>query len=261
MYGYGYSAYNRLSFLSPPPDPSATAFLDATGITDPTIKSAVNTLVVDLKNYGLWDKTKAIYPFVGGTATTHKFNLKDPQDTNAAFRLSFNGGITHSSNGVLGNGTNGYANTFISPLTNLLQNDVCVNIYSRTNTNGNADFGSLGLLGYLKFNDKQYCRINHVSNFSITTTSTPSLGLFSFNRVNSTQESIYKNGSLLDTFSKTSITPTATNTYLLGYNAPAPEYSTKQFAFASIGGGLTPTEASNLYTAVQKFQTTLGRQV
>ena len=30
---------------------------------------------------------KAIYPFVGGTATTHKFNLKDPADINAAFRL------------------------------------------------------------------------------------------------------------------------------------------------------------------------------
>lgn len=261
MYGYGYSAYNRLSFLSPPPDPSATAFLDAAGITDPTIKSAVNTLVVDLKGFGLWDKMKAVYPFVGGTATTHKFNLVNPLDTNAAFRLSFNGGITHSSNGVQGNGTNGYGNTFVSPLTNLSQNNVCVNLYSRTNTGGQSDFGATNFHGYLNISNKQYFKINQSTSFSATTGTTSSLGLFSFNRVNATQESIYKNGSLLETFSKNSITPTSNNLYLLAYNGAAPEYSNKQLAFASIGDGLTNTEASNLYTAVQKFQTTLGRQV
>ena len=38
-------------------------------------------------------------------------------------------------------------------------------------------------------------------------------------------------------------------------------YSTKQCAFASIGDGLTDTEAANFYTAVNAFQTTLSRQV
>ena len=38
-------------------------------------------------------------------------------------------------------------------------------------------------------------------------------------------------------------------------------YASKQYAFASIGDGLTDTEASNLYTRVQAFQTTLNRQV
>jgi hypothetical protein len=38
-------------------------------------------------------------------------------------------------------------------------------------------------------------------------------------------------------------------------------YSTKQTAFASIGDGLTNTQASDFYTAVQAFQTTLSRQV
>jgi hypothetical protein len=32
-------------------------------------------------------------------------------------------------------------------------------------------------------------------------------------------------------------------------------------AFATIGDGLTDAEATNLYTIVQKYQTTLGRQV
>jgi hypothetical protein len=38
-------------------------------------------------------------------------------------------------------------------------------------------------------------------------------------------------------------------------------YSSKECAFASIGDGLDDTQASNFYTAVQAFQTTLSRQL
>jgi hypothetical protein len=37
--------------------------------------------------FGIWRKTHAIYPLLGGTASAHKFNLKDPRDLNAAYRL------------------------------------------------------------------------------------------------------------------------------------------------------------------------------
>jgi hypothetical protein len=241
-------------------DADTTAFLSATGITDPTIQDAINTLVTDLKTDGIWDKMKAIYPFVGGTATTHKFNLKDARDLDVAFRLAFSGGVTHSANGVVGNGVNGFANTFINPLTNLSQNNVSVNIYSRNSITGQSDFGAPNLSGYLNISNKQHFKINQSTSFSATTNTQSSLGLFSFNRVNSTQESVYKNGNLLETFSKNSVTPTPTSFTLLAL-VWAAEYGNKQQAFASIGEGLTDTEASNLYTRVQAFQTTLNRQV
>jgi hypothetical protein len=38
-------------------------------------------------------------------------------------------------------------------------------------------------------------------------------------------------------------------------------YDNREQAFASIGDGLTDNEASNLYTAVQAYQTTLSRNV
>ena len=38
-------------------------------------------------------------------------------------------------------------------------------------------------------------------------------------------------------------------------------YFNNQLAFSSIGDGLTDTEAANLYTRVQAFQTSLSRQV
>jgi hypothetical protein len=95
-------------------DADALAFLAAAGITDVTITSAICTLVTTMKADGTWAKCNAIYPMVGGTATTHKFNLKNPLDTNAAFRLTFTGGWTHSANGALPNGTNAYADTFLA---------------------------------------------------------------------------------------------------------------------------------------------------
>ena len=58
-------------------------FLTATGITNPTISSAVCTLVTSLKSASLWNKFNAIYPMVGGTATTHMYNLRNPANTNA----------------------------------------------------------------------------------------------------------------------------------------------------------------------------------
>jgi hypothetical protein len=73
-------------------DPDVLAFVAASGVTDNTQKSAVNTLVTSLKEYSVWTKLNAIYPFVGGTATTHKWNLKDPRDLDAAYRLEFFGG-------------------------------------------------------------------------------------------------------------------------------------------------------------------------
>ena len=96
-------------------DADALAFLSAAGITDATITSAICTLVTTMKADGTWAKMSAIYPFVGGTATTHKYNLKNPADTNVAFRLSFVGGWTHSGNGALPNATNAYAETYCPP--------------------------------------------------------------------------------------------------------------------------------------------------
>ena len=100
--------------FSIPYDPNAQAFITAAGITDITQQNAINTLVVNLKVANIWNKFKAIYPMIGGTSTTHKFNLINPADSDAAFRLLFSGGWTHSSMGIKGNGTNTIANTNLS---------------------------------------------------------------------------------------------------------------------------------------------------
>jgi hypothetical protein len=275
MYGYGYSLYNRLAFLGGL-DPNASAFLTATGITDPTIQGAVNSLVVDLKKYGVWSKMKAIYPFVGGTATTHKFNLKDARDLDAAFRLSFNGGWTHSSNGALPNGTNGYANTFLTPSTALTNNNYHLSHYSRTQKttgfeidissfNGGASSIGIALDQFYAGAGKAFVAGDYVSSIIKSLTSTNTLGFQVNTRTSQTSAKMFfKNVQIGSTLTLSNPNSLPNITFYIGSNhfgTVAQEFSSKQCAFATIGDGLTDTEAANLYTAVQAFQTTLNRQV
>ncbi len=254
-------------------DADATAFIAAAGITNLTQAAAISTLVNDLKTYGLWTKMKALYPFVGGSATSHKFNLKDPRDLDAAFRLTFNGGWTHNSNGVTPNGSNGFSRTFFVD-TNLSINLSSYSIYNRTNTirENKHDFG------YLRNNSNYVSNLLAINYPGIgTATRTNSFnradyssqsnyaGFYNGNRNNSSNFNLCYNGSKVAT-----TTESTSGKQLSGYefylgclylDGSILEYSTNNYAFASIGDGLTDTEAANFYTSVQKFQTTLGRQV
>jgi hypothetical protein len=253
----------------------SAAFLAATGISDGTIVSACNTLQNDLRDYGLMSnaKLKALYPFVGGTADTHKYNFMDARDTNSAYRITWSGTITHDSNGFTGNGTNGYGNTnFNDGAAGFSTSYMSMGIYSRTNNTGTGycDMGmvkgspvsySIVRVGYSSTEDFMcaYDDSNHFGNFFANT-----LGLFSVVRTSSTEQKAYQNGTLANTRSSFPATAaTGLNYFLAARNVDgsAATYSNRNYAFAYIGVGLTGTEISNLYTAIQAFQTTLGRQV
>jgi hypothetical protein len=310
MYGYGYSLYNRLAFITSIDniivkdfqarviadggtfeakqclvnqlnflnninylpsnyDVNAQAFINASGVTDITTIYAVNDLVISMKADGTWTKMKAIYPFVGGTATTHKFNLKDPRDLDEAFRLTFFGGWTHSSNGVLPNGTNAYADTFLTPSTSLSIDNASLGYYGGNNTGSSIDKATMGSLNGPPF--KVFCVIpaytgiglfGDVNDGSITSTAnTNTSGFIFITRTSSTQK-IHSIRGVQTTKTETS-TGLPTRKVVIGarnYNT-IEFYSAIQHRFTFIGDGLTDTEASNLYTRVQAFQTTLNRQV
>ena len=249
-------------------DPDAQAFITAAGITDNTQKTAINTLVLDMKGFGIWTKMKAIYPFVGGTATTHKWNLKDPQDTNAAFRLVFFGGMTHSANGIQGNGTNSYANTFLN--TSAMTDNNHMSIYIRTNVDEvKEDIGNFSGFTAGFGIDSRISNIAYYTNHStaggtyVSFVNSDSRGLHINTRNSNSNHKGFLNGILKGTNTAVGTTSVNFDIYVGARNnsGGAQIFSSKQFAFASIGDGLTDTEAGNFYTAVQAYQTTLGRQV
>jgi hypothetical protein len=257
-------------------DSDAQAFLNAAGITDYGQATAVNTLVTDLKGAGIWTKMKAIYPFVGGSATSHKFNLKDPRDVDAAFRLQFNGGWTHSSTGAKPNGSNGYADTKLNPSISLTTYSNHLSFYSRTST-GYAGEIPLGVGdNYGRYaqalvirrdnNLSAYDSGNSTSANRITYSNTDGSGFYLGITLANNNRKYYRNNITM--VSSTSVLTqdlANANVFLGAYNeyniTGANYYTNKETAFASIGDGLTDTEASAFYTAVQKFQTSLGRQI
>jgi hypothetical protein len=276
MIGYSISLFNAAhsilarSASGGAVDPDAQAFITAAAITDPTQQSAINTLVVDLKGYSIWTKMEALYPIVGGSASSHKFNLKNPLDTNGAFRLDFLGGWIHSSTGALPNGTNAYARTYLIPSTTLSLNNSHLSFYSLTNATGsknNSSMGSVnGLSSYhsilLKDNTNNASFVIDKGNASFVNTN--STGFYIASRTANNSLKAYKNNSLVAT-DTTTITALSNpfNIFIGATNSMnTPElFDLKRCAFASIGDGLTDAEALNFYTAVQAFQTTLGRQL
>jgi len=257
-------------------DADAQTFNTNAGITGTTEQSAVCQLVSDLKTYNIWTKMKAIYPFVGGTATTHKYNLKNPLDTNAAFRLVFSGGSSHSNGGVTFNGVNGYGNTFLSASLVLTTNSNHMSIYSRTSTTRTDSFaGEIGqgpdtsgngaLVMVIRRNNTPNCYYLYTSASNIiTTTNNDGSGYYIGTTRSTTDRKYFKNLTTLGT--STSVlnqSLTNFNFWIGAMNLGNAIFAPANFecAFATIGDGLTDTEANNLYTAVQAFQTTLGRQV
>ncbi len=261
---------------TPTVDPDAQLFITNAFITDPTQQTAVNNLVIALKGYNIWTKMKALYPFVGGEAAQHKFNLKDPRDLDAAFRIAFFGGWTHSSTGALPNGTNAYADTFLNPFLNLTGYSQHVSMYSRTQniSNSGVQMGCYVAGTNSEMNLYQYYAgvslkggsSYEYPTYAVTINNTNTLGLQTISRTANNSVKLHFNGSLLQTNTniETKTRPNA-SMYLGASNwtggTGATQFTVHQNAFSSIGDGLTDTEAANFYTAVQAFQTTLGRQV
>ena len=254
-------------------DANAQSFITAAGITNVAQQNAINALVIDLKNNNLWSLMLAIYPFVGASETSHKYNLKNPLDSDAAYRLSFVGGWTHDSNGAKPNGTTGYANTFL--LSNSLTvNDFHFSFYNRTNvTEASVDIGA-----NTGITDRMLMYVSYPTDTTIIdaydTTDTAgriivanggNKGFFIASRESSTIMRAYKNSTNLQNTNLATV-GTAPNLKLyigaLNNSGTADSFSTKNCAFATIGSSLqSAVNILALNTAVQTFNTSLSRNV
>ena len=215
-----------------------------------------------------------MYPLIGGTAAAHKFNGLNPVDTNGAYRLTFNGGWTHSSSGATPNGTNAYANTYFAPSTlgSLTISGGTQGFYSGTDATGGVSMGALGGGGgsnawafYPQSASRKMNSFGWENDFGAETTSsiTNSLGSLSFSRSGSTAIQYYRRGTFVESVSRNSIAKTDNSMYLaaLNQNATDTQYSTYRHQFTYAHTGLTLAQISTLDTIIQTYQTSLGRNV
>ena len=251
-------------------DANVQLFLNATGITDDTIINSLNTLVVSLKSNGLWSKMLAVYPFVGATADTHKYNLVDAQDTDAAFRITWGSGITHSSDGIQLSGAGG-AITNLDVGTDVDYDDISAGVYIRTDNRENVwDIGAASsspandcLLLTARNNDSngRFATKAGGLNLHYTVNSTTSQGFYQVTRSGTAADYLNARNSTVGNPSEVSVDP-YTGTVCFGQaGVPAQGLSTRQYAFGYAGSSLTSDELGDYYTIVQTFQTSLGREV
>lgn len=242
----------------------------AGGSLSTTEKNAVNQLVLDLKANSLWSPMKAIYPMVGASAAACAQNLKS-----SSFTGTFTStGWTFASTGATPNGTSAYMDTGLNPVAQgLTTSDAHLSYYARTQsttsdpaeianyTNGSIAF-VLQTKGsgtenrfFFSYNDRAYKTVIVSPIGFISGSSTDGNG----------RRDIYQNGTSVGNNVHTDTGTLGNYSLYLGAgninNSSVASYSNAECAFASIGQGLSATNMSNFYTAVQTFQTTLSRQV
>ena len=244
-------------------DADAAAFFSrvytAGGALSYTEVSATETLVSSLKANSLWTPMKAIYPMVGASSAACAQNLKS-----ASFAGTFNGSWTFASTGVTGNGVTGYFDTTFNPNTSITDINSChLSIYSRTTTgNDGVDIGASPSAWDIEIIYTSFYAAMMNGNY-LNTANSDAKGLWTNSRISSSNIVAYRNGTSFVSGTSAPTTKTPYNVYIgARSDANIPLYFTnRQYAFASIGDGLTSTNVSNFYTAVQAFQTTLSRQV
>lgn len=250
-------------------DADAQLFVDNVGITLQLQGDAINNLVISLKADLIWNKLIVINPKVGGTAARHKFNLKNPLDTNAGYRYTYGGTWIHSGDGAKPNGINAYANTYFNPVALGLSSNLSFGFYLTISNSLFGDKHSFGSyssgtnwIGLQHNTSTQLLGAGYdaSANSPLTITS-PNNGFFAMS-INGTVKKTYHKNSV-GTFTVGGSAPANINFYEGALNVNNSYYNgiNGTYGCSFIGQGLTDTEMANLQTAIITFETALGRNV
>ena len=235
-----------------------------------TEKSAVNQFVLDLKEDSIWTNILYAYPFVGGTGTAHKWNLKDPQDTDAAYRLDFGTDITHNSSGIIGSAGTAqtFADTHYNPhAVSATQHTIALYFNQGLTANPSSwyDYGAFDgaedNMITMGFNNKTTFYVCwDGTSYKTTTAGTYGNSVYAGSSDGSTSY-IYQDGVELTSASQT-FDPSNRSYYLLANHrsSGASSASGRGIGIAiAYSVGLDATGHSNLSTAITTCMTTLGR--
>ena len=244
--------------------PEVETFISASyaNITDSGIITDLNNLVGSLKTNGLWTMQKAVYPIVGGNATAHSYNLKDP----TLYQITWSGTLTHNANGVTGGG--GYGLTGLVPSSVLSLNNTHISAYIRVNGTAGSKY-EIGVKGSVG-NYRLGLQVTGVQfwtymNDDAPLNSTPgAAGYYIGSRPNSSGGRNFRNGTRIGgTTTGTAGLPNAQVALLAtNDNGSILGNSVANLAFVTIGDAFaSDAAAGTMYTIVQAFQTARGRNV
>jgi hypothetical protein len=209
----------------------------------------------------------SLLPIVGSrnsmAAAACAQNLVGPSYTG-----SFTSGWGYLPSGIVGNGTSTSMSTGFTPSTSLTLSSGHISIYSRTDVQAeDCDFGNDSASSGALVAPEQHILSRYTGLGTVFTYGTytggaggsNSTGLFITNRNSSTNTTGFRNLTKMLDIAQTS--GLGTQPLTVGAQSGKTRFTSRQYAFASIGDGFTDTEANNFYRAVQKFQGKLNRSV
>lgn len=241
------------------------AAIEATGVTlTTTQKDACRDRIAALKLDEIWSGLIAYYGFLGGTAATHAINWRAP----GIYDLTWSSGVTHTDNGVQGNGLNAYGDTGYNPSLGPLTNSTHLSFYSRSNIGSQTcDIGVIdgtkewGL--YSRWTDNNLYYGAPGADFSAANNQSDRHIIISTSPTATFAE---RDGAILGS-SSTAATSVQTINYTLRILARNPGTgsliypSGRQYSSFSFGESLTQVQAIAFSASEQAYQTALGRQV
>lgn len=265
---------NQKTLVSPPVPPpfdaDAQLYIDAVGGMSQQQKNNLTIHVMALKNSGLWAKLKAIYPFFGTTAAQHKFNLKNPLDTNAAFRLVFFGGVVHGEQFIEGNGTNAYADSFYNPLSQATLNSESITLQARkqltSGVNTRVEVGATTTPGnqkqasYLQVDTPEFYTVMNATNASNIGLNAPvypdKRHVYTATKNGTSTLRAYVDGFQVASGVFGSSRPN-NSLYLLNVNVAATPYSlgysAQKLGYVAFGSGLSASEVQTLHAIIAEL--------
>lgn len=266
----------RQFFVKGSLDPDAVTWNTNAAFTNAGLKMVNNQLVVDLKALNFWNDIVAAYSFVtdivGNNVSSLNqamLNLRNPLNTDAAFRIVFANNPTIDNTGLTWNGTTTLGDTRIRPNTAFPAgslNSITIGLYIMTNVSEfrhdvsvtdfvtGTTFMQLGMLN----SNLEFSLYGNPSVPDLSTAQGTTAKLIFGTRTASNALATYANGSLVASGTTVSTEfPTHQNIFLGAQNSGGAGglFSTKKHGFVIfLKVGYNATRIADLSTIINKYQ-------
>ncbi len=240
-------------------------FVATADITDTTQKNAVFDLVQNLAESNVLSKIYTLYPFVGGDAAKHSYNLIDPSN----FQMTWSGTLTHSSTGVEGSANGKGLNGWIMDDEIAATDGFGLFFYARETIEGTVQkqlctqYDAAGTHGLLPGAGEVGVYLGATGAYG--NTGTLNAGLHMGSSLPASRLGIWYNDTVITDESA----PSAENheasleipLFCRNYYGAYGKFASTECACFGFIDHLSGTEGQNLYAAIQQFQTDLSREV
>jgi len=231
-------------------------------ITGGEIWTGIDNYIKEVKSAAFFDKMLGVYPIIGDTATKIKWNLKNPADTDAAFRLGVIGNGIIAPTGYKSVVTGYFLETYINPSLHLSGDNESIGFYARNSTSSNGFVaGALSATStgtsFIIRSVTSYVRSQSSTESPVNLSG--SIGLIAANRMNATSFTM-QSRDVLTNIANNSVAR-IDKTFRFGAINGSNGINSIEFSFAYVSEGLTEAEMLAHNTAVENLQTALKRQV